>query len=93
MYNLLILVLLLLSEGGVSGQSSHHRHRALQPEEPRPLFFRYMEGPAQSGRPVETWNESFGQLMGLIAKAQSEGFGGSVIADCPRSLQWTRPVC
>jgi hypothetical protein len=31
-----------------------------------------MEGAAQSGRPVEEWNRSFGQLMGLIAKAQSE---------------------
>jgi hypothetical protein len=36
------------------------------------MFFRYMEGSAQSGRPVEQWNHSFGQLMGLIAKAQSE---------------------
>lgn len=66
------LVSFLACAGVAFAQSRLDQYRALRAEEPRPLFFRYMEGPAQTGRPVETWNASFGQLMGLIAKAQSE---------------------
>ncbi len=72
MGHLLPLLAVLLFSGAGSAQSRLDQYRALQPEEPRPMFFRYMEGPAQNGSPLEPWNGRFGQLMGLIAKAQSE---------------------
>lgn len=62
----------LFFAAAAQGQEGLEAYSALQPEEPRPMFFRYMEGPAQAGSPVETWNDRFGRLMGLIAKAQSE---------------------
>jgi hypothetical protein len=72
MRRIVVLFTLLLSARTAPGQSGLERYRAVQPEEPRALFFRYMEGPAQAGRTVDTWNDSFAQLMGLISKAQSE---------------------
>jgi hypothetical protein len=67
-----LLALAALLSGDGSAQTGLSGLRVLQPEEPRPLFFRYMEGAAQNGRPVDAWNASFSQLMGLISKAQAE---------------------
>lgn len=65
-------IILMLAWAVAPAQDSAKGLRALGQDEPRTLFFRFLEGDAQAGRPAETWNANFSRMMGIIVKGHFE---------------------